>query len=108
MPVYITADGALEIERQSPPVRITLDSPAVQPGQTLTLLRESQAGAVFGPPTPPPGWPALKAADDRATTVTVPNGTPLGRYTITNVVRIGETEFVVPIEVEVVPRLLRG
>ncbi len=125
LPVYVLADGLLDIGWKPGPVRIRAHPATVHPGDPIRLTLETEAGVQVDRPVLPPGWTLREpgdAARDAAAMpcVVVPASACPGPATLNLRVRLipsgsaeqaprGDTGvFVLPVEVTVVPRLLRG
>ncbi len=110
MPIYFLADGELEIDWREFPVAIRLDRPAVHPGETITYDMSVDASvARFEVDELPPGWTSGHVSEGGPITLTVPADAAPRRYTVTHRVeaKLAGIMFTLPVEIEVVPLLLR-
>lgn len=110
MPVYIVADGAMEVAGQEFPVAVRLSKAAVHPGEVVTYGLELDEFSRCAVHELPARWAAAPADGRGAYGVSVPADAAPGRYELIFRVEAlwAEREFLLPVEVEVVPLLLRG
>jgi sugar phosphate isomerase/epimerase len=110
MPAYILADGELGLEWKEFPLAIRLDQPAVHPGEPVTYETYLDAMTRFDVDELPPGWKSGHVAGPGSPiTIMIPADAVPGRYTVTHNVEtiMGAMTFTLPVEIEVVPLLLR-
>jgi hypothetical protein len=106
-PVFVSGKGPFELTRGTPPVTVTLPKASAHPGESIPVQVETGPNAKLSAAIPPLGWDGPAKTGDRPVSVRVPGHTSPGRYALTVVLEAHDAVFRLPVEVEVVPALLR-
>ncbi len=106
-PIYVLSDGRFELTLREPPVRVQSDRLGVHPGEAFELRLERAAG-VTADLQVPEAWAVAARDGDARYRVTPPADARPGTHRVRVEVRVDDTEFVLPLSLEVVPLLLRG
>jgi len=106
-PTYVVAEGPLKLEIGDAPARITPAQPAVHPGDEVSVRFASDEGVLIDL-QPPPGWQVEPLKSGNELRYTVPRRVPAGRRQLLGNVTIGDAVFVLPVEIEIVPQIVRG
>lgn len=106
-PAYFITAQAPELPAQAePPVTFGLTAPAVHPGDTVTLTWKVVKDCRVAPPSVPPNWSATPGGDGTLTITVAPEAAD-GSHTLWMPVTRGADRVRVPLEIAVMPKVLR-
>lgn len=106
-PVYVISDEPAGPTVRPGPARVVPDRPAVHPGEPVGLRIEHRANVDVAI-VAPPGWSAAPDAATGGRVLTPPPTARPGRHVLRAEVTIGAAVLELPVEIDVVPALLRG
>lgn len=104
-PLYILGDENLNVSFGKPPIQPVVSPPTTHAG-TAVELEIGGADEMKVRVAPPPGWQIAMRGDRHV--LHVPSNTPPGTHVVEVVITVGTRELRLPVEIPVVPRLLRG
>jgi len=106
-PVFLVGKDGMDISRGAPPVRVTLPRASAHPGESVEVRLETGPDAKMTAAVAPLGWGRSAKFVDGVAVVDVPAHATRGAYALVIMLNVGGEVFRLPVEVTVVPALLR-
>ncbi len=106
LPVYVAADGPIEVATMPPPVALRAVPTSVHPGTPVQISWRAEADVTIESAVAPGGWDV--ASERNAIRVTPPVWAEPGRHEIRVLIEFDGEPLELPVHINVVPALLRG